>query len=228
MIIYTLGNLNLDSITTSNNNITPELNYYGTKIRVEFGGCCLKQDKVTYSHGKIVNIYIVYEISKNYSISSYPTLENCLFGAVSLTKNADIDKYNYSGYGIGFDRQGEFSFATRGFGRNCIIFGVDLSSSIHASNNKNNILVLGKDFVQGINGTAIYAEKLYSINFTENNKKFCLSLHYNGDDSYLFVNGTEIYKFKAKDSEIVASPLCLGNISKDFSADNMKKAGLNE
>ena len=64
---------------------------------------------------------------------------------------------------------------------------------------------------------------MYSINFTESNKKFCLSLHYNGNNSYLFVNGTEIYKFKAKDSEIVASPLCLGNISKDFSVYNMKK-----
>ena len=66
-----------------------------------------------------------------------------------------------------------------------------------------------------------------SVNFTEHNKKFCLSLHYNGANSYLFVNGTEIIKFKAKDSEIVAYPLCLGNISKDFSVDNMKKTGLN-
>ena len=64
----------------------------------------------------------------------------------------------------------------------------------------NNILVLGKDFVQGINGTTIYAEKLYKINFTEKNKKFCLSLHYNGTNSYVFVNGTEIHKFKAKDT----------------------------
>ena len=64
---------------------------------------------------------------------------------------------------------------------------------------------------------------MYSINFTRTKKRFCLSLHYNGANSYLFVNGTEIYKFKAKDSEIVASPLCLGNISKDWSTDNMKK-----
>ena len=90
-------------------------------------------------------------------------------------------------------------------------------------NKKNNIFVLGKDLVQGINGTTVYAEKLYSINSTENNKKFCLSLHYNGANSYLFVNGTEIHKFKAKDSEIVASLLCLGNISKGFSIVNMKK-----
>ena len=66
---------------------------------------------------------------------------------------------------------------------------------------------------------------MYLINFTVTKKKFCLSLHYNGANSCLFVNGTEIYKFKAKDSEIVASPLCLGNISKDWSADNMKKTG---
>ena len=150
-----------------------------------------------------------------------------MFGAVSLTKNADIDQYEYSGYGIEFDRKGEFSFRSRGFGRNCIIFGADLSSSSHANNKRNNILVLGKDFVQGINGTTIYAGRLYKINFTENNKKFCFSLHYNGDNSYLFVNWTEFHKFKAKDSEIVATPLCLGNISKDFSVDNMKKTGLN-
>ena len=65
-------------------------------------------------------------------------------------------------------------------------------------------------------------EKLYSISFTENNKKFCLSLHYNGVSNYLFVNGTEIHKFKAKDSWIVTTPLCLGNISKDFSVNYMK------
>ena len=69
---------------------------------------------------------------------------------------------------------------------------------------------------------------MYSTNFTGHNKKFYLSLHYNGANSYLFVNGTEIHKFKAKDSEIVATPLCLGNVSKDWSVDNMKKTGLNE
>ena len=164
----------LDSITASSYKITPELSFYGTKTRVEFNGSCLKQNKVTLNHGTIVNIYNVYEISKNYN-SSYSTLENCFFGAVSLTKNADIDQYKYSGYGIGFNRGGEFSFGN-GLGRNCIIFGANLSSSSHANYKKNNILVLGNDFVQGINGTKICAEKLNSINFTENNKKFCLSL----------------------------------------------------
>ena len=66
---------------------------------------------------------------------------------------------------------------------------------------------------------------MYSINFTVTKKKFCLSLHYNGANSYLFINGTEIIKFKAKHSEVVATPLCLGNISKDWSIDNMKRIG---
>ena len=86
-----LSDEKLDSVTASNHKITPELSFYGTKTRVEFSESCLKQDRVTYNYGKIVNIYIVYEISKIYNISSYPTLENCLFGAVSLTKNVDID-----------------------------------------------------------------------------------------------------------------------------------------
>ena len=68
---------------------------------------------------------------------------------------------------------------------------------------------------------------MYSINFTVTKKKFCLSLHYNGTNSQLFVNGMEIIKFKAKDSEIVLSPLCLGNVSKDWSIDDMKKTGFN-
>ena len=101
-----------------------------------------------------------------------------------------------------------------------------MSSSAHIDNKKKDILVLGKGPTQGLEHT-LTAEKMYSINFTEKNKKFCLSLHYNGANCYLFVNGTEIYKFKAKDSKIVATPLCLGNISKDCSVDNMKKTGFN-
>ena len=102
---------------------------------------------------------------------------------------------------------------------------MDASCSIHASNRINNILVLGKSLTQ-INNTTIYAEKIYSINFRATKKRFSLSLHYNGDNSYLFVNGKEIIKFKAKDSEISEDSLCLGNISKDFSESNMKKTRL--
>ena len=92
----------INSIIASNSSTVPSLNYLGAKIRVKFNGGCLKQDKITFTHGTIVNICIVYEISKNFNIRSYPT-EKCLFGAVSLTKNVDIDKYKYSGYGIRFD-----------------------------------------------------------------------------------------------------------------------------
>ena len=91
-----------------------------------------------YTHGKIVNIYIVYEINKKDSTtSSDTTLENCLFGAVTLTKNVNIDKYGYSGYGIWFDRRSSFSFPGSGFGQNVIMFGVDMSSSAHIDNKKN-------------------------------------------------------------------------------------------
>ena len=171
-----------------------------------------------------VNVDIVYELGASGSNDNDPTLKNCLFGAVTLiTKNADIEKYGYSGFGIGFDRRSSFSFPGGGFGQNVLIFGVDMSSSAHIDNKKKNILVLGIGPTQGLEHT-LTAEKMYSINFTVTNKKFCLSLHYNGANSYLFVNGTEIYKFKAKDSEIAASPLCLGNISKDWSTDDMRKS----
>ena len=98
--------------------------------------------------------------------------------------------------------------------KNVLSFGADMSSPAHIDDKKKDILVLGKGPTQRLEHT-LTAEKMYSINFTVTKKKFCLSLHYNGASSYLFVNGTEIYKFKAKDSEIVAAPLCLGNISKD-------------
>ena len=112
-----------------------------------------------------------------------------LFGANKLTKNSDIDKYKYSGYGIGSDSRGSFSHPGGKNDTKVVIFGADLSSSVHANNKLNTALVLGKAFIEGINGTAVYAEKMYPTNFTVNNKKFCLSLHYNGDNSYLYVNG---------------------------------------
>ena len=99
-----------------------------------------------------------------------------------------------------------------------------MSSSAHIDNKKKDILVLGKGPTQGLEHT-VTAEKMYSIDFTVTNKNFCLSLDYNGANSYLFVNGTEIYKFKGKESEIFVGPACLGNISKDWLVDNMKKTG---
>ena len=138
-----------------------------------------------------------------------------MFGAVSITKNADIDNNKYSGYGIGFDRTGIYLLPDGSFGRNVVIFGVDMNSSVHVDNKGKDILILGKSPTQGLGEHSLTAEKMYSINFTVTKKKFCLSLHYNGANSYLFVNGVEIIKVKAKDSKIVTNPLCLGNISKD-------------
>ena len=140
-----LSNESITPFSAPNNFLTPSLNYLGTKIRVKFSGSCLKQDKVTYTHGKIVNIYIVYEINeKDNTIISDPTLEDCLFGADTLTKHVNIDKYGYSGYGIGFDRKGSFSFPNGGYGQNVIIFGVDITSFIHIDNKKKDILILGR------------------------------------------------------------------------------------
>ena len=99
-----LSDESVKSPSAANNFLDHSLDYFGDKIRVKFNGSCLKEGKITYNHGKIVNIYIVYEISKNCNVNGYPTLENSLFGAVSLTKHVHIDRYKYSG--VGFDRKG--------------------------------------------------------------------------------------------------------------------------
>ena len=115
-------------VSTSNNSLTSSANYYGDKTRLRFTGNVLQQKTVIYSHKKEVDRYVVYEITNFHGIGSYPTLTNALFGAVKLTKNADIDKYKYFGYGIGFDK-GFYSPLSGGTGKNVIIFGVDMSSS---------------------------------------------------------------------------------------------------
>ena len=120
----------IKAISTSDNSLTPSLNYYGTKTSVKFTGSCLKQS----NHRKVVNIYIVYELGASSSHINDPTLKNCLFGAITLTKNADIDKYGYSGYGTGFDRS--FSFPGGGYGQNVLIFGVDMNFTAHIDNKK--------------------------------------------------------------------------------------------
>ena len=122
--------------TISDNSLTPALNYYGTKTRLKFTGSCLKQSKISNNHGKVVNIYIVYELgASSYHIND-PTLKNCLSGADTLTKNANIDKYGYSRYGIGFDRKRSFSFPVGGYGQNVLISGADMSITAHIDNKK--------------------------------------------------------------------------------------------
>ena len=113
------------------------IDHYGCKVTVKFNKHCLKQpNNLTYDYVYKANVYVVYELGASSSSSSDPTLKNCLFGAVTLTKNADIEKYGYSGFGIGFDRRTSFSFPSDGFGQNVLIFGVDTSFSAHIDNKK--------------------------------------------------------------------------------------------
>ena len=221
-----LSDKTITPYATSDNGLIPLIVHYGIKVRAKLNGSCLKQsNKLTYSYGVNVNIYIAYELGASGSNDNDPTLKSCLFGAVTLTKNTDIQKHRYSGYGIGFDRRSAFSFPGGRFGQNVLIFGADMSSSAYIDNKKKK-LVLGKGPTQDLEHT-LTGEKMYSINFTVVRKTLCFSLHYNGANSYLFVNGTEIYKFKAKDSEIVVGPIFPVNISKDWSIDNMKNTGFN-
>ena len=124
-----MSNKSIQLPYTTNNVFNLLLDPFRTKARVEFKGSCLKQEKISFDYGEVVNTYIVYEVNKNFNKSSYPTLENCLFGSVKLTKHPDIDQYKYSGYGIRFDRKGFFSLGNE-IGRNVIFFGVDMSSDI--------------------------------------------------------------------------------------------------
>ena len=98
-----------------------------------------------------------------------------------------------------------------------------MSSSVHADNNGKDILILGKGPTHALNDTTLTAEEKYPINFTQSGKRFVLSLHYNRSNSFLFVNATKVYQFKAKNSEIKDYALCLGNVSKDFTINNLKK-----
>ena len=140
-------------------------------------GILFQRDNDVIAGGPIVNIYFVYKTSPK-TISSSFVLKNCLFGAVKITNNSNPDtyKWQYAGYSIGFDSKGEFTHPDGEYGKNVIIFGADLSNYKHANNKAKHVLVIGKDFVQEINKTTIYAEKMYSPNFTVDNKTFCLSL----------------------------------------------------
>ena len=145
----------------SNKMLNLSVDCVGTKASTKFNGDYLKQEKITFDYGKIVNIYIVYEINDYRNISSYPTLENFLFDAVKLTKHVDVDLYKYSGYGIGFDRKGHDSIGNE-IGRNVIIFGVDMCSSPYIDNKKKDILIIGEGSTQGLKHT--YTEKKIALN----------------------------------------------------------------
>ena len=119
-------------------------------------------------------------------------MNNCLFESVKLTTNADPGKYRHSCYGIGFDSLSEFSFTDRSMGKNVIIFGADMSSSVHIDNKNEDILILGEGPTQGLDDNTLTAEAKYPVNFTQSKKRFVLSVHYNGSNSFLFVNAPRI------------------------------------
>ena len=205
----------------------PKIKNDGKGLHVFFSGNYFVQDNV-------INIYCVYELDPiDLSRNNEFTIQNALFGVIEITKNANTSKYKYKGYGICFDesesfshlrKEGNFNHAT--LARNVIILGVYMSFSKHANNKANNIYVMGKDYITKINDTTIYAEKMFYRNFTDPGKKFILSLHYNGDNSYLFVNGREELKFKTKTDQIINKNLCLGNLSNYWRRDHSAKTSL--
>ena len=152
----------IKAIATTNYQLNPGRNIYDMgKIRIKFNGSFLNRFPPTMPHRNVVNIYIAYEITSNNNDINYPTLENCLFGSVKLTKNADIDKNRYSGYGIGFDRKSSFSFGND-TGKNVIIFGIDMNSSTKIDNRKKDILILGRGPTQQLEST-LSAEKCIQL-----------------------------------------------------------------
>ena len=231
--IYNPLNKNVLNSVQNIKNVSPDIKNINGQLYVLFIGNYFEQDPITIPNN-VINIYVVYKLDPISSTRNTAcTIQNALFGAMKITKNTDSSKNNYTGYGLCFDEGGEFGHTVRqgNFDRttnvkNIIIFGVDMSSSIHATNRANNIYVMGKDFMQGINDTTIYAEKLFHNSFTEFGVKFVLSLHYNGDNSYLFANGRQELKFKAKDDQIINEKLCLGNLSTQWTISESEKTGL--
>ena len=137
---------------------------------------------------------------------------------MQITKNStDYDKNNYKGYGICFDERSEFGHTITEDARNVLIF------SVHTTNRANHIYLMGTGLTQGINDTTIYAEKNFYRNFTDFGKKFVLSLHCDGDNSYLFVNGRQELKFKAKTDQLVKEKLCIGNLSDQWTTSESEK-----
>ena len=163
------NNTDLFSINNSNNN-SPALLNQNNGFGVTFNGTYMKQNKLGYTHGSVINIYIVYELKSRAVSNPNFTVQNGLFGAIKIAKDVNTSNYKYSGYGICFDSGGSFTFGNITNGKNVITFSVDTSSSIHSTNKTQNIYLLGKDSTPSINGTTIYAEKIYKTNFTEHSK----------------------------------------------------------
>ena len=224
---------NMNTVGDASRNL-PDLKNDG-RMNVYLNGNHFQQNVASIpNNGSVINIYRIYKLDPIASNRDDTlTIQNALFGAMQITKNTDTSKYNYKGYGICFDEGGQFGhtiteggFAHTTNARNVLTFGADMSFSEHATNRANNIYVMGEVFVQGINDTTIYAEKKFYRNFTDPGKKFILSLHCNGDASYLFVNGRQELKSKCKTVQLVKEKLCIGNLSDQWTTSESEKTGL--
>ena len=208
----------------------------GGRMHVHLSGNHFQQNKVIVpNNNNAINIYCIYKLDPIASSRDTSfTIQNALFRAMQITKNAtDNSKNNYKGYGICFDERSQFGHAITEDGRthttnrgNVLIFGVYMSFSAHATNRANHIYLMGDGLTQGINDTTLYVEKNYWRNFTDPGKKFIISLHYNGDESYFFVNGRQELKFKAKTDELVKEKLYIGNLSDQWTTSESEKTGL--
>ena len=193
------------------------------RMHVHLSGNHFQQNKVIiHNNVNVINIYFLYKLDSIASSRDTSfTMQDALVGAMQITKNAtENSKNNYKGYGICFDERSQFGHTMSEGGRphitngrNVLIFETGMSFSIHRTNIANHIYVMDEGLTQGIHDTTLYAEKKYFRNFTETHVKFVLSLHYNGDDSYLFVNGRQELKFKCKTDQLVKEKLCIGNLS---------------
>ena len=218
---------NMNALANSKNDL-PNLKKDG--MHVYLSGNHFQQNKVIIpDNNNGINIFCVYKLDPTVSSRDTSfTIQNALFGAMQITKN-DTNN-NYKGYGICFDERSQFghTITEGGFthttnGRNVLNFGADMSFSVHATNRANHIYLMGDGLTQGINDTTIYIGKNYYRNFTDLGKKFVLSLHYNGDNSYLFVNGRQELKFKCKTDQLVKEKLCIGNLSDQWTTSESEK-----
>ena len=134
----------IENITKSDSNFGPTFVDHHILPDINFSGCCLIKSIISIPK-KVINLYICYTLgSQLKNLNTDFTLSNCLFGSVKLTKNADLDKYKYTSYNIGFDSRSEFLFTDGSYGKNVIIFGADMNSSVPVDNKGKDILILAE------------------------------------------------------------------------------------
>ena len=214
----------MNALANSKNDL-PNLKNDG-RMHVYLSGHHFQQNKVIIpNNNNAINICCVYKLDPIASSRDTSfTIQNALFGAMQITKNAtDNSKNNYKGYGIFFYERSEFGHTITECG---FAHTTDVSFSVHKTNKAKHIYLMGADYTQGINDTTIYAEKNFYRNFTDPGKKIVLSLHYNGDDSYLLVNGRQELKFKCNTDQLVKEKLCIGSLSDQGTTSESEKTGL--